>query len=205
MRTLIPLIIGLALGAAAMGIRQQVGSGRAIDWREVRRDGVALPAEWGDHWRDDSLAELGLQLETLTRVTPTPVLVDPIDLAFCNPPPELFAPSPHVADRILVFASPEAAEALIRGDADYPVGSVVLKQKLTFDGQTELFTGMLRREAGYNPDCGDWEFFILGGDSRLLARGRIESCMHCHRDYADRGFVSRAYLAGPWTSGRITP
>ena len=53
---------------------------------------------------------------------------------------------------------------------------------------------MLTR-SGIHPDCGDWEFFVLGGDARLLARGKIDSCIACHRDYAEQGFVSRAYLA----------
>jgi hypothetical protein len=49
---------------------------------------------------------------------------------------------------------------------------------------------MLKREAGYNPDCGDWEFFVLSGSGSMLARGRIDSCVNCHRNISDRGYLS---------------
>jgi hypothetical protein len=83
-----------------------------------------------------------------------------------------------------------------RDSTPFPVGSVVLKQKLdAANAQTAiLYTGMLKRDKGYNPECGDWEFFTLGGDVRTVtSRGRLESCMSCHRNYAQSDFVSKQY------------
>jgi hypothetical protein len=83
-----------------------------------------------------------------------------------------------------------------RDSTPFPPGAVVLKQKFEDSSarKTVLYTGMLKREAGYNPDCGDWEFFTLSGDRRsITARGRLETCMACHRDYAHSDYVTKAY------------
>lgn len=48
--------------------------------------------------------------------------------------------------------------------------------------------------APHDPDHGDWEYAVLDRDKRVLARGRIESCIECHRNDASTDFVTRAYL-----------
>lgn len=49
--------------------------------------------------------------------------------------------------------------------------------------------------APHDPDHGHWEYAVLNGkDKRVLARGRIESCIECHRNDASTDFVTRAYL-----------
>ncbi|HXB59867.1 MAG TPA: hypothetical protein VNU95_09890, partial [Candidatus Acidoferrales bacterium] len=59
----------------------------------------------------------------------------------------------------------------------------------------ELFTGMIKREVGYNPECGNWEFFTLPGDaSKISARGKIQNCMECHKAYKSSDFVTKAYV-----------
>ncbi len=84
------------------------------------------------------------------------------------------------------------------GKDQYPVGTIILKEKkldANNEASTELFTGMLKREQGYNPECGDWEFFVVNGDGRrVLARGRIDSCVECHQAYVKSDFVVREYV-----------
>lgn len=106
------------------------------------------------------------------------------------------------------------------GKGTYPVGTAILKEKLQpvaapnqppanpapsannkANGPpapqytTELFTGMLKREAGYNPAGGDWEYFVISGDAnKLLARGKIDSCIDCHQAYKSTDYVTRAYM-----------
>ena len=38
-----------------------------------------------------------------------------------------------------------------------------------------LYTGMLKREKGYNPDAGDWEFFTLDSKA-MLVTARVRTC-----------------------------
>jgi hypothetical protein len=105
--------------------------------------------------------------------------------------------SPHEAISIHVYVTPEGEQTLRGGTPEYHVGTILLKEKLIgeLERRTELFTGMLKRESGYNPDCGDWEFFTIDGSaSRVTARGRIDSCMECHSGYKDSGYVVRDYM-----------
>lgn len=82
--------------------------------------------------------------------------------------------------------------------AAFPRGAIVLKEKFTDSkaGLTELFTGMVKRESGYNPECGDWEFFVLEADtSKVIERGRLQRCMDCHVEYKGRDFVTKNYVS----------
>ncbi len=78
----------------------------------------------------------------------------------------------------------------------FPQGAIVLKEKFSdAEGkETELFTGMIKRQPGYNPECGDWEFFTLPGDgSKISARGKLQNCMDCHVEYKNRDYVAKSY------------
>jgi hypothetical protein len=95
-----------------------------------------------------------------------------------------------------VYVTPDAKQAMASGKGAYPRGAVVVKSKLTREkgGDAVLFTTMRKREPGYDPKHGDWEYAVLDGCSkRVLARGRIESCIACHRQYASTDYVTRAY------------
>lgn len=95
-----------------------------------------------------------------------------------------------------VYVTSPGRRAIKDGSVGFPLGTMILKQKFPgpYATSAELFTGMLKREKGFNPDCGDWEFFTLTGDGKTVtSRGRIESCMDCHKDFLKTDFVSRKY------------
>lgn len=84
------------------------------------------------------------------------------------------------------------AEALSRGGrADYPEGSALVKETFTFDGMGErvwaaegALLGMLKREAGYDTDGGDWEYAMLDpANGEILDSGADlmgGMCKGCH-------------------------
>lgn len=79
-----------------------------------------------------------------------------------------------------------------------PEGTIIVKEKWmdpNIDAQPKLMTVMRKRESGYNPDCGDWEFAQFDGDGeRIIAQGRLESCMNCHVPKSEIGlFVPLVY------------
>lgn len=79
----------------------------------------------------------------------------------------------------------------------FPRGTIILKEKFgDADGRnTELFTGMVKRHPGYNPACGDWEFFTVSGNAAgVLSRGRLQVCMDCHLEYRKSDFVTKLYV-----------
>jgi hypothetical protein len=141
------------------------------------------------------------RLSNLVRVTKKPHKMKPAVSAACAP-----AFSRDVGHQRLlrttdavihVYVSPEAQVAMSARDATpFPIGTLILKQKFNDSSARDvvLYTGMLKQPQGYNPDCGDWEFFTLSADAKTItSQGRIESCMACHRDYAATDFVTKQY------------
>jgi hypothetical protein len=86
---------------------------------------------------------------------------------------------------------------MMSGKGTYPTGTIILKEKFqdAAGTQTDLFTGMLKREKGYAPKTGDWEFFALNSDATAVtSAGNVQSCINCHAPLRDTDFVSRRYL-----------
>ena len=57
---------------------------------------------------------------------------------------------------------------------EFPQGSMIVKEKLSSreDQTPELLTAMVKREEGYNPGSGDWEYLVLDGSvSKIEKRG----------------------------------
>lgn len=156
------------------------------------------------------LTKVQQRATVLEEVTKEPVIMHRITATLCSiPSPELVAEekgNPHL-DKFARLYVDNAGRAAAEGhEPVHPVGTVLIKEKLpAVAGQEkgpvkpgsapELFTGMLKREKGFNPECGDWEFFSVSGDGQKLAeRGKIASCMECHQRYADRDFTSRYFV-----------
>lgn len=119
---------------------------------------------------------------------PTPVRVD-----------EERKRNPHASTAITVYVNEIGQAAMFaESAATFPVGSIIVKQK--FDPNHEpdkplLYTVMIKHESGYNPDAGDWEFAVIGGDGReFQARGALANCIACHTPQKASDFVFRSYV-----------
>ena len=120
--------------------------------------------------------------------------------------------NPHASSYITVYVNKNGREAMFAAGAPrFPEGSVIVKEKiekpLNPDGynigprksleglKPSLYTLMIKREPGYNPAVGDWEFAVASGkDFRIEASGKLESCQACHLEKRDQDFVFRSYL-----------
>lgn len=107
--------------------------------------------------------------------------------------------NPHAATYITVYVNKVGREAMFSKDVQrFPVGSVIVKKKVGKhfeDQKTLLYTLMKKREPGYNPVVGDWEFSVVSGDGiQLQASGKIESCQACHVRKSQTDFIFRPYL-----------
>jgi Cytochrome P460 len=134
-----------------------------------------------------------------TLVNPEPVLMDPQVAAMCAAPTlSRVADNPHFNKYLSVFVNQEGREAMMaKREPTFPVGSMIVKQKLSANDSTtpELLTAMLKREKGYNPDSGDWEYLLLDGTaSKIVERGKLDSCNACHKMYKKQDYVTRLYL-----------
>jgi hypothetical protein len=104
----------------------------------------------------------------------------------------------HLDKFITVYVNEPGRRAMLEElKPRFPAGSLIVKEKLTArdSSEPELLTAMYKREAGYDPEGGDWEYFVLDGRGReVKARGKLESCRACHQAAAGTDFVSRDYL-----------
>lgn len=102
--------------------------------------------------------------------------------------------SPH--GTVQIWYSTNAMESL--GGA-VPVGTVSIKTAdPDNDGTVDAHVVMIKREAGYDPDHGDWEYqmrapggAILDDENGQPIQGALELCISCHSAAA-----ATDYLAG---------
>lgn len=135
-----------------------------------------------------------------TRVNPQPMNMDAIVATLCAAPPSARAAdkNPHLHKFITVYVNETGRRAMIEErEPKFPQGSVIVKEKLPAqDSETpELLTVMIKREKGFNPQMGDWEFMVTNGaGSETQARGKISSCQSCHLSMGATDFIYRNYL-----------
>jgi Cytochrome P460 len=120
--------------------------------------------------------------------------------------------NPHASTYITVYVNEIGRAAMFSTEAPrFPEGSVIVKEKIEKPldarghnvGHKEslehlkpsLYTLMIKREPGYNPAAGDWEFAAASGkEGRIEASGKLESCQACHLQKRDQDFVFRDYF-----------
>jgi cytochrome P460 len=117
-------------------------------------------------------------------LTPEPIAVSPTIVALCIPPSEeLLAlerlrTGPHFNGWVKLYAN-TAAVAGFEAASAFPVGAVVVKEKLAEGGSVSGVGGMRKREPGYDAPNGDWEYFY-SDRSAASVYGRIANCIACH-------------------------
>jgi hypothetical protein len=104
---------------------------------------------------------------------------------------------PHANTGILIYMNPPAAGAFRTNASAFPVGSVIVKQKMISgyrDKEKWISTsdtgvgGMVKRPTGYDPAHGDWEYFYFE-DPKKIESGRIASCVQCHEAAKEKDHV----------------
>ena len=106
---------------------------------------------------------------------------------------------PHAKYSIVVRVSPEAVAAFRQGNP-LPAGAVVVKEKYVGVppvGQLHGYAVMTKREVGYYPEGGDWEYeYVNLVPERKETRGRLANCAACHASAKERDFLFRSYGNG---------
>ena len=120
------------------------------------------------------------------RLTEEPRLVSPLTATLCITPSkelvdkEKAMTGPHYKNYIHIYANDSAAKSIAAKGAEFPVGAVIVKEKLA-EGENPVagVGGMVKRAKGYDPANGDWEFFYYtpGGE---FTTGKLANCVDCH-------------------------
>lgn len=97
---------------------------------------------------------------------------------------------PHAITTILIHMNEPARLAYSSQANVYPVGSVIVKRKGVQepDDPESGVGGMIKREPGYNPEHGDWEYFYFERRDRVDS-GRLSKCIACHDRVSASDFV----------------
>jgi hypothetical protein len=141
-----------------------------------------------------------LKYRTWTAVNAKPEKLDWVVAAACADVTSRPDDTPHSDKYIRVYVNDVGRDAMLKAkNPKFPVGTIVIKEKLPEkQSQTpEFFTIMLKREAGYDPGAGDWQYLIMGAAKAKLEKpADIDSCQSCHSAWAVKSdFISRAYLS----------
>ncbi len=139
------------------------------------------------------------QYRNWTLVNPVPVRMLPAVAALCAAPMSTrVTQNPHQDKFLSVYVNEAGRQAMmLQLNPEFPTGSMIVKEKLsTGKSRTpELLTAMIKREQGYNPQSGDWEYLVLdGAASHIVRRGKLADCASCHLSYEKTDYVSRIYL-----------
>ena len=140
----------------------------------------------------------------LERLTPKPKNISKSLAGLCAIDALLaYKDSPHGMASIHIYAGAVAAEPYFNPWGKFPEGSLLLKEKfIAAVDKTEGFTGMLKREAGYFPEGGDWEYFtVVGSAAKIIERGKMASCAECHGSYANGDFITKLSASAAQISG----
>jgi hypothetical protein len=133
-----------------------------------------------------------------TLVNPVPQLMKPAAVLDCARVPGRKEGSPHLNKYISVYVNEIGRAAMMtQRTPRFPTGSMIVKEKLSSQASTtpELLTAMVKREQGFNPESGDWEYVVLNGSAEeITERGKLRSCQDCHHVYQRSDFVTRTYL-----------
>lgn len=139
-----------------------------------------------------------------TLVNPQPVAISPRVSISCAVqfPTNLSGDveNPHLHKLISVYVNDTGRRAMMNQmSPKFPAGSVIVKEKLPPDKgkgvEPELLTVMIKRERGFNPASGDWEYMVVNGTgTKMEARGKLENCQACHVPLKDTDYVSRSYM-----------
>ena len=89
----------------------------------------------------------------------------------------------------------------------YPVGTTFVKENYISvkgkPGPLALITVMSKRDPGFDPSGGDWEYLQFDGLGKLIMRGSAKNkaisvtCAECHKNVAERDFVFSTMLSIP--------
>jgi hypothetical protein len=137
--------------------------------------------------------------KTWTKFNAEPVRMEPLPAWLCAAPMPNSSQqmSPHLQKYITVYVNDTGKAAMAQEkEPHFPVGSVIVKEKLSKpDSKSpELMTVMVKKEKGYNPGSGDWDYLVLDGTGKkVTAQGKLEKCQSCHQDAASNDYVFRGY------------
>lgn len=86
--------------------------------------------------------------------------------------------SPHGAF-LKLYANDVAIEAAKQGKP-MPDGAILVKENYAKDKKTLAAITPMYKKKGFNPEAGDWFWAKYGPKGKVMASGKVQSCIDCH-------------------------
>jgi hypothetical protein len=120
-----------------------------------------------------NIEQIVARYKNWTLLTPSPHNVSEMLAGLCRAPTQLddaLGQSVHANVFLKVYMNPLGVSELSRATPVFPVGTVIVKDKLpTADGaDSEALGIMIKREKGFNPAGGDWEYVYRAQDGNVM-------------------------------------
>lgn len=136
--------------------------------------------------QENDLESILAEYQNWVRVTPQPLIIPSWLWGMCDIPAGQAArlASPHSDRYSNVYVNEAGAISMAQaGERLFPEGSIIVKEKLlqADDSQAVAIGIMIKREDGYNPEGGGWEYAYWEGEGSIQ-RGmeQVRHCQDCH-------------------------
>lgn len=95
--------------------------------------------------------------------------------------------SPHGA-YLKLYANEIAVQAAKQGNP-LPAGSILVKENYAKDQKTLAAVTPMYKIDGYNPSAGDWFWAKYGPEGKVMAEGKVNSCIQCHSEKEKQDYI----------------
>lgn len=89
---------------------------------------------------------------------------------------------PYWSGHVKVNAALDAAYRALGPESRVAAGSIVIEEHKDSEGKPAPTYAMVKRDAGFDVQGGDWEYLVLDAQGRVEQRGAIPLCARCHAD-----------------------
>lgn len=101
---------------------------------------------------------------------------------------------PHVRKSIIVRVN-DTGRAVFPNNQAMPVGSTIVKEKHAYGFVMHEYALMIKREAGYDSEHGDWQYvFVSQYDKPQVVEGKLKHCIDCHQGAKDTDYLFKFFL-----------
>ncbi len=91
--------------------------------------------------------------------------------------------SPHGA--FLKLYVNDIALKAVKENQPMPDGAIIVKENYAKDKEKLMAVTPMFLKKGYNPEGGDWFWAKYGPDGKIMASGKVDSCIQCHQTQKD--------------------
>jgi len=96
--------------------------------------------------------------------------------------------SPHGA-YVRIYVNGIALKAINEKMEEMPAGAIIIKENYADDKETLAAITPMYKVKDFNPMAGDWFWANYGPEGKIVASGKVQGCIDCHRKMQKRDWL----------------